>query len=247
MGAEISQLIRLDDASSAAATVRRLVLGSTGNEHPVASIDAFARAIDVEAKEADLAASAGGCEAVIAPRSSGGFAVLVDVTPRSGWAGLPCSDHVDTARQRFRFRVAHEIGHTLFYEQPKSRTPRRVHPSSPAEEAFCDRFASALLLPDPVVRRCRTAAQLVRIQRRYDVSLEVAARAWAEVDGRTAALFHWAVKDWTRIQWTNARVEQTRAWLRLVNRAVHEDGRAREMVGDVVLLPARRQAVVLAD
>ncbi|MFN2468673.1 MAG: ImmA/IrrE family metallo-endopeptidase [Gaiellaceae bacterium] len=87
----------------------------------------------------------------------------------------------DLDRHRYRFRVAHELAHTLFYARPGGR-PRRRFAVTGQEEAFCDRVARALLLPDQaVLHRAPTPTALLCVQREYDVSLEMCVRAFAEV------------------------------------------------------------------
>jgi hypothetical protein len=152
----------------------------------------------------------------------------------------------DLLRQRIRFRVAHELGHTLMYVREPARTPWRRASSTASEEAFCDRFASFLLVPGTVLKRCRTLAKLAEVSRRYDVSLEVVVRAWAEVHRADAALFYWtAEKRRPSVQWSNCRTRRLRAWraqLCTVLASPLQDGASARSNG-VVLLPARRQAL----
>ncbi len=76
-------------------------------------------------------------EAMLIPRSDGGFVVFVDpdLTP----AERAASSSPATIR---RLRLAHELGHCLFYSA--TSPPRRAIPVTPAEEQFCDAFARAL-------------------------------------------------------------------------------------------------------
>ena len=128
-----------------------------------------------------LNARSGGIEAALAPRPDNHFALLVDTEPPDGWASVTPRLREDLTRHRLRFRVAHEIGHSFFYDRSEHR-PRRVVFDSPEQERWCDRFASALLLPPPVVAATpANPAALLRMQRRFDVSLQVAARAVARV------------------------------------------------------------------
>jgi Zn-dependent peptidase ImmA (M78 family) len=57
--------------------------------------------------------------------------------------------NVDTSRlvrenARWRYLIAHEIGHSFFYSRTDD-IPRRLVPMSKREEEFCDEFAAALL------------------------------------------------------------------------------------------------------
>lgn len=183
--------LRLAEALPAipsAADVRRHAehlrrLAAIPDDAPLLDLDAVCAIVGVEAQPAMLRGAAGGIEAALAPLPGNRFAVSVDAEPRGGWARF---DPVIRARlepQRYRFRVAHEIGHTLFYLRSGDR-PRRRFPVSRREEVFCDRFAQALLLPDCVVASdVATPARLLELQERYDVSLEMCARAFAELHG----------------------------------------------------------------
>jgi IrrE N-terminal-like domain len=128
-----------------------------------------------------LSAHRGGIEAALAPRSGDRFALLVDTEPCEGWASVFPALREELARHRLRFRVAHEVGHSFFYDRSGPR-PRRLAPNSAAQERWCDRFASALLLPPLVVSRASpTCETLLDLHRKFDVSLQAAARALARV------------------------------------------------------------------
>src|SRR5687768_295172 len=67
-------------------------------------------------KVAELGTQVGRHEALLVPSHEGGFTVLID--PRTRRDGVAPSM---TSRRRFRFRLAHEIGHSFFYD--RSRKP----------------------------------------------------------------------------------------------------------------------------
>jgi hypothetical protein len=91
-------------------------------------------------------------------------------------------------------------------------------------------------------------AELVHAQCRYDVSLEVAARAWAEVHGRECALFYWTSEDERlQIQWTNATARVARARLKALGRFVVNPKLRVATRGEASLLLAQKQALVLAN
>jgi hypothetical protein len=100
-----------------------------------------------------------------------------------------------TARHRRRQRIAHELGHTLFYRACGEGRPRRTAAAGrPEEERFCDEFARALLVPVP--DGDVTAQTVVALQQSYDVSLEVAARVAATAPGQpTVGLWWWRAGD----------------------------------------------------
>jgi uncharacterized protein DUF955 len=125
-------------------------------------------------------------EAMMLALASGGF--LITVNPQ---APTPIRDET-TRRRRLRFRIAHEIGHSFFYDRSQ-RPARRVLPPSQREEDFCQQFASALLVPpEPVEAYARDSASLIAIREKFDVSLNAA--AWALVNSQShlsIALLEW--------------------------------------------------------
>lgn len=142
-----------------------------------------------------------GREALLIPRSRG-FRIVInsDFIATTGQQAL--------GRQRRRFRVAHELGHTFFYSLGTGRPRRRFPSGGLEEERFCDEFARSLLAPSPEGEVC--ADEVLALQARYDVSLEVAARTaaasrhaprvglwwWvAPAPGRRAALLEQWVSD----------------------------------------------------
>lgn len=129
-------------------------------------------------------------------------------------------------RQRARFRIGHELGHTFFYWRDREE-PERHLIDSPAQERFCDAFARALLVPPQVAsERPPTCATILDLQREFDVSLEVAARSVASGHPRAeVALWHWAVGARPQQQWAN-----------------HSCGA--EVAPDALRLAERRQALV---
>jgi hypothetical protein len=111
-------------------------------------------------------------QALLVPRSGGGFEIFVDPTRGSAMT-------IATLRHRTRFRIAHEIGHSFFYDRAGSYPTRGTSPS-PREEEFCDLFASALLVPRSVAASMPLCAESVHSLREgFDVSTQVAGRALA--------------------------------------------------------------------
>ncbi len=87
--------------------------------------------------------------------------------------------HTASEVQRFRFRVAHEIGHSFFYDR-HTRPPNRLLPFSKREEEFCDEFASALLVPPAdVAGYAADPSNIFDIHHKYQVSVQAAAHALA--------------------------------------------------------------------
>jgi hypothetical protein len=94
------------------------------------------QALGWEVRTSALGARSGGLQALLLPRLTGGFTVVVD--PES----TPAQVDAAPALVR-RWRLAHEYGHTFFYT--RRPVPRRSRPPTVEEELFCDAFANALL------------------------------------------------------------------------------------------------------
>ena len=134
-------------------------------------------------RRADKAFSAAKHDALLIPRPDGGFSIVVDPIPKD-------EDRlsVDINRHRNRFRIAHEIGHSFFYDRSFS-PPCRLVPVSVKEEIFCDEFASALLIPRSIVaEKAVDPASIFELHKQYDVSVEVAARSLSRVSPNTTII-----------------------------------------------------------
>jgi len=158
-------------------------------------------------------------DAFLVPRGGTGFDVIVR-------QGLGASRDVE--RRRLRFALAHEIGHSFFFD--RTYNPHiRASAWTQEEETFCNEFARALLVPAPFVRALPVQLSSIRaVRERFDVSLQVAANAFASTfpDVSVVALMELdhAIKGRAlRIAWsagsrfipTNARLGSTiaeRAW-----------------------------------
>ena len=84
---------------------------------------------------------------------------------------------------RRRFSLAHELGHTLFYErQDGELKPRKDAPRGDSLEDACHQAASMILVPSkalkPELRQQppASAAAIVEFASRFDVSIEVMLR-----------------------------------------------------------------------
>lgn len=175
-----------------------------------------------------LGAHRGGIEAALAPRSGDRFALLVDTEPPGGWTSVFPALREELERHRLRFRVAHEVGHSFFYDRSGPR-PRRFAPNSAAQERWCDRFASALLLPPSVVGRVSpTCEALLDLHRRFDVSLQAAARALARIQRErfvAVLVARGGRRPFVRVQWQKSHgAPRDRWWAASELQAVLEDG-----------------------
>jgi Zn-dependent peptidase ImmA (M78 family) len=94
------------------------------------------------------------------------------------------ASHLST---RWRFSIAHELGHTLFFSAGRYG-PERIYPTpisaishlSKKEEGLCDSFAAALLVPNSFRGYFRsqspTMADIIRASLRFEVTPDVAVR-----------------------------------------------------------------------
>jgi hypothetical protein len=88
---------------------------------------------------AELGAHRGGDDALLVPSRGSQFVIVVD--PRA-MGSAPREDEC-AVESRCAFQIAHEIGHTFFFDI--SRPPRRRVRYTRGEEEYCDRFAVALV------------------------------------------------------------------------------------------------------
>jgi IrrE N-terminal-like domain len=201
----LSHVPALRSAAQIAAAVRAAVLPVGRAAAPLSDFRTICRAGSFEVSQITLSAAAGQQEALLIPMDGNRFGICVDPTPRGGWSRIRPAIRGKLRRHRHRFRVAHEIAHTFFYDRTAGR-PRRLIAGSPEEELFCDEFARALLVPpDAVCRRPVTAASVFSLHRDYAVSVEVAARAIASGHrGTRVALWYEHRTDGWLLQWANA-------------------------------------------
>ena len=160
-------------AATEAATVLRAGLGcGNGPVDPVKACSALGYRLKMD----HLAADSDGQVALLIPSRRARFAVVVDprLAAREAWmaVGVSTDERLAIRHSTLGFRVGHELGHTLFYDD---RTPpRRLREFSGREEQFCDAFARALLLPRDL-QTPTTAHGIATLARGRRVSLEIAA------------------------------------------------------------------------
>jgi hypothetical protein len=187
-----------------ASRARVAVLGQRFAEEPMLDLSDVCEAARVTVREALLSGERGGQEALLTPLGDDRFAITVDATPRGGWRCVEGRMQEELRRHRVRFRVAHELAHTLFYWRHGDR-PRRHLLDSASQERFCDAFSRALLVPPAVAARMPVnTGSIVDLQETFDVSLEVAARALAAAHPRAFVGLWFADAegdDQLRLQW----------------------------------------------
>jgi hypothetical protein len=240
--------IRAHGPAAAGRVAGRAFASAAGDTAGPIDLNACCALVGASPREADLGAARGGLEGMLVPLEHDRFRIAVDPTPRGGWGNRDSVERRSVAQRRWRFRVAHEIGHTLFYSRSVGTRPRRLSPcGSAAEETFCDEFAGALLVPRLAGA---TAAEIVAAAQERDVSLEVAVRvAAAAAPRRQLALWHWSdgpsdVGGGAAIQWATERVP------RMVphrTRTVQPDELARLLTSTRVKLGHRFSFEVLAS
>jgi hypothetical protein len=100
------------------------------------------------------------------------------LVPRPGGYVIALAEDVKLSDPEKRVRVAHEIGHTLFYERPRQRgrAPTRSTPVTAGEEEFCHAFARDLLLPrESFGARTLRRSEVVTLAKRFGIPLPDAA------------------------------------------------------------------------
>lgn len=231
---------------------------------PVKNLPALCRAGGFRVIEREMEAADGGPEAVLLPRPGNRFHVWVDPTPPLGWDRIAPGIRQTVRRQRLRFRVAHEIAHSLFYRRGRGVVPERLLGDGEQQEKFADGFARALLVPTELAREAScTPMGVLEIHRRCDVSLEVALRAFSAVERRRSSLLgHWPtdadpMADDPRVQWASGDIVRQghEALLRRI-RTIAEVARGNRRTdlsgqlfadGSVLMLGDRRQVLWVDD
>jgi hypothetical protein len=95
-------------------------------------------------------------------------------------------------QKRQRFTLAHEIGHTYFYDLKSSPPQRILYDDSKDEETFCNLFASEILMPAHMVQaelkqlernddnKLSPVGYFERLARKFNVSIETMTRRLIE-------------------------------------------------------------------
>jgi hypothetical protein len=229
-------------------------------------VDAMAKLLGCRVVQKQLSAGRT-MEAELRPDADrDGFQLAVDPTPRGGWDETPAAARLRITRHRRRFRIAHELGHTLFFTRRRGCGPRRARPWAATEEDWCDEFARQLLVPSSAARLASPNARIVvELHQRYDVSIEVAARAVAAANrGVCTAVWFWpedsapSARTLLR-QWCSVDTRSLRSWRDSeFVRAAMETGvttgflpslhrPSKKLAASVLLDQHRRQLIVVAS
>jgi hypothetical protein len=245
---ELGTLPRPSDAEALARSIREAVCGADAWDRGPLDMEATCELGPFTLAQRRLGAAAGGLEGLLIPRGEE-FELVVDSEPPGGWGCVSPGLRSALDRHRKRFRVAHEWAHSLFYARDPHRRLIRLVADSEAQEAFCDGFAAALLVPPSVVAEMPpTPASVLDLQKRFDVSLEVALRAVVANNPKVAAWLLVAPEGGRPfVQWRSgasyaSSVKTGTVMLALDGRA---PGGSAEAL-DMVWLGARRQALVFA-
>lgn len=167
--------------------------------HPVDPFD-VAQTLGWSVRLAELAAERDGQDALLIPTREGITAVI---DPRLGYrerwmtTGLPAASAENILLGTLRFRLAHELGHSLFYVG--TDPPRRLCGQTAAEERFCDRFARELVTASTDRSRSNDLPVLAAMLEAHTVGLtpEVAALAATDVNPHIVVLGGEVIADTT--------------------------------------------------
>lgn len=168
--------------------VRRFVFGESKSSNVPCNIENVCREGGFQIKRMNLIDSSQNSQALLVPKIDGTFDILVDPSVKQMGGTAKGVNLNNIELHRFRFRIAHEIGHSFFYNR-HDRPPQRLIPVTDEEERFCDYFASTLLLPKSIVERMPiTAESILWLRIHYKISAEVAGRALANANPEIAVL-----------------------------------------------------------
>lgn len=168
----------VDQAEELACETRAAVLGTDFADRGWCDLRAVCALGGFSVRRRPFSAEGRSFDAMLVAELNGSFSVVVDTeTPSGGRKSW------ELQRRRNRFRIAHEIGHSFFFDR-STRPAVRTTPPSEEEERFCDHFAAALLLPPRAVFASPPdPSSLFRLSDEYEVSVEVAGRAVSRAHG----------------------------------------------------------------
>ena len=113
------------DTAAIAADARAWLLRDGRSTEPLLDVAALCEATGCRLRLETLRAAAGGLQGLLIPGGEG-FHIVVDSEPPGGWGTLRGRLRRDVARHRIRFRVAHEVAHTLFFARTAQGAERRA-------------------------------------------------------------------------------------------------------------------------
>lgn len=169
------------------------------------------KTLGIEMVLSDLGGAEGGPQGLLTPLPEGGYRIEVDPSPPLGWGPASAGLREEVSRHRVRFVAAHELAHTLFYWQGRGG-PERLLGDSLEQEHFCDALAAALLVPPTAAAQMALHPRsVVELHHRFDVSIEVAARALIDAHGDGVAWLMIVPDDASEpwVQWGAERSSET--------------------------------------
>lgn len=198
----LGQLPDLEALRALVQRVRSAVMGEQ-DLRAALDVDRLCELGGFDVEETPLHGGEGRLQALLFPRSRNRFSVYVDPEPPGGWAEMEPQIQVELREHRLRFRICHEVAHSFFFDRD-NELPTAIVGTSAAQEAICDRFASELLVPREVVEDLEpVASSVVLLHTCFRVSMEAAARAFADIHrGHVVALFVGDPQT-GRLQWSN--------------------------------------------
>jgi IrrE N-terminal-like domain len=196
------QLPDLDVLRALVQKVRAAVMGERDDREAL-DVDRLCELGGFDVEEMPLHGAEGRLQALLFPKAHNRFSVYVDPEPPGGWAQVEPEVQAELREHRLRFRICHEVAHSFFFDRDGD-LPTAIVGTSAAQEDICDRFASELLIPREAIEAMQCdAPSVVEVHERFRVSLEAAARAFADVHRElVVALFVGDLRA-DKLQWSN--------------------------------------------
>jgi hypothetical protein len=229
-------------AVKAASLLRKALLGRCVATAPILRLEEGVRSLGFNVSRTRLRPETGGAQAWLIPSGRMSFDLPLDPTPISGWRKARHENRSEVERHRSRFLIAHELAHSVFYEQRDDLShPVRTNPYTPKEEQFCDECARWILVSRERVEQLSVTPSSIRtIHQEFDVSVELAARAFAAVKDMSVLLLYLTDENEWRVQWDSSGDMKA-------GTSFHGDSRSwsERFGGRFELIPRRGQAVLI--
>lgn len=199
---DLCQLPELDTLRALVQKVRGAVMGERDGREAL-DIDRLCELGGFDVEETLLHGAEGRLQALLFPRTRNRFSVYIDPEPPGGWARVEPGVQAELREHRMRFRICHEVAHSFFFDRDGD-LPTAIVGTSAAQEDICDRFASELLIPREAIEAMQCdAPSVVEIHERFRVSLEAAARAFADVRRELVVALFVGDPQAGKLQWSN--------------------------------------------
>jgi hypothetical protein len=198
----LGQLPDLEVLRALVQRVRDAVMGEQARREAL-DVDRLCQLGGFDVEETPLHGAEGRLQALLFPRTRNRFAVFVDPEPPGGWDQVEPQVQIELREHRMRFRICHEVAHSFFFDRA-GEVPTAIVGASAAQEDICDRFASELLIPREAVEDLHPdASSVVHLHERFRVSIEAAARAFADVHRERVVALFVGDPEVGQLQWSN--------------------------------------------